>query len=128
MVVQTRTDVRRNRLLYILTIILSIAVLITAFLQYSESSDGMRAVFLILSIGALISIVLSAFQLYGLPHRSSVILIHKGDEMIVARGGFDLGTKCRPGGRQTPVGTFYFRIRRAPIRTAGPMGFRGNAF
>ena len=50
MVVQTRTDVRRNRLLYILTIILSIAVLITAILQYSESSDSMRAVFLVLSI------------------------------------------------------------------------------
>jgi hypothetical protein len=95
MVVQTRTDVRRNRLLYILTIILSIAVLTTAILQYSESSDGMRAVFLILSIGALISIVLSAFQLYGLPHRSSVILIHKGDEMIVATNATHEGYKFR---------------------------------
>ena len=95
MVVQTRTDVRRNRLLYILTIILSIAVLITAFLQYSESSDGMRAVFLILSIAGLISIVLCAVQLYGLPHRSSVILIHKGDEMIVATNATHEGYKFR---------------------------------
>jgi len=95
MVVQTRTDVRRNRLLYILTIILSIAVLITAILQYSESSDSMRAVFLVLSLAALLSIVLSAFQLYGLPRRSSVILIHKGDEMVVATNATHEGYKFR---------------------------------
>ena len=95
MVVQTRTDVRRNRLLYILTIILSIAILATAILQYSESSDAMRAVFLILSIAGLIAIILSTFQLYGLPHRSSVILIHKGDEMIVATNATHEGYKFR---------------------------------
>jgi hypothetical protein len=95
MVVQTRTDVRRNRLLYILTIILSIAVLITAILQYSESSDSMRAVFLVLSIAGLLSIGLSAFQLYGLPRRSSVILIHKGDEMVVATNATHEGYKFR---------------------------------
>ena len=95
MVVQTRSDVRRNRLIYILTIILSIAVLATAILQYSESSDGMRAAFLILSIAGLISIDLSAFQLYGLPHRSRVILIHKGDEMIVATNATHEGYKFR---------------------------------
>ena len=95
MVVQTRTDVRRNRLLYILTIILSIAVLITAILQYSESSDSMRAIFLVLSIAGLVSIGLSAFQLYGLPRRSSVILIHKGDEMVVATNATHEGYKFR---------------------------------
>ena len=78
MVVQTRTDVRRNRLLYILTIILSLAVLITAILQYSESSDGMRAVFLLLSMTSLLAIILSVFQLYGLPRRSSVIADSQG--------------------------------------------------
>jgi hypothetical protein len=95
MVVQTRTDVRRNRLLYILTIILSIAVLITAILQYSESSDSMRAVFLVLSMAGLLSIILSVFQLYGLPRRSSVILIHKGDEMVVATNATHEGYKFR---------------------------------
>ena len=95
MVVQTRTDVRRNRLLYILTIILSIAVLITAILQYSESSDGMRAVFLVLSLAGLLAIILSAFQLYGLPRRSSVILILKGDEMVVATNATHEGYKFR---------------------------------
>src|SRR5262245_57543278 len=95
MVVQTRTDVRRNRLLYILTIILSIAVLATAFLMYSQSPDATRAVFLILSLASLIAAGLSIFQLYGLPRRSSVILIHKGDEMIIATNATHEGFKFR---------------------------------
>jgi len=95
MVVQSRSDVRRNRLIYILTIILSIAVLLTAISQYSESSDGMRAVFLILSMASLLSIILCGFQLYGVPQRSSVLLIHKGDEMIVATNATHEGFKFR---------------------------------
>jgi hypothetical protein len=95
MVVQTRTDVRRNRLLYILTIILAIAVLTTAFLQYSESSDSTRAVLLVLSMAGLLAIIVSIFQLYGLPRRSSVLLVHKGDEMIVATNATHEGYKFR---------------------------------
>lgn len=95
MVVQSRSDVRRNRLIYILTIIISVAVLLTAISQYSESSDEMRAGFLILSAASLIAIVLCAFQLYGIPRRSSVLLIHKGDEMIVATNATHEGFKFR---------------------------------
>ena len=95
MVVMSRSNVLRNRLIYILAIILSTAVLFTAASQYSASSDGMRAVYLILSLTGLLAIILCAFQLYGLPRRSSVLLIHKGDEMIVATNATHEGFKFR---------------------------------
>jgi hypothetical protein len=95
MVVQSRNDVGRNRLLYILTIILSIAAVVTAILQYSASSDAMRAVLLILAASGLIAIVLAALQLYGLPRRSRVLLVHRGEEMIIATNATHEGFKFR---------------------------------
>ena len=95
MVVQARTDVGRNRLLYILTIILSIAALVTAAMQYSDSSDGMRAALLLLAGAALAAVILSAIQLYGQPRRSHALLLHRGDEMIVATNATHEGFKFR---------------------------------
>jgi hypothetical protein len=95
MVVQTRSDVGRNRLLYILTIVLSLAALWTAFTQYAVSSDGVRAVFLVLGAASLIAIVLSMIQLYGVPKRSSVLLVHQGGEMVVATNAPHEGFKFR---------------------------------
>ncbi|HLQ78364.1 MAG TPA: hypothetical protein VK210_13475 [Terriglobia bacterium] len=95
MVVQSRKDVGRNRLLYILTIILSVAALVTAVLQYSDSSDGMRAVLLLLAGAALLAIVVSMIQLYGLPKRSKVLLVFKGEEMIIATNATHEGFKFR---------------------------------
>lgn len=95
MVVQSRTDIGRNRLLYILTIILSIATVITTVLQYSDSSDGTRAVLLLLSGAGLVAIFISTIQLYGSPRRSHALLIHRGEEMIVATNATHEGFKFR---------------------------------
>jgi len=95
MVVQTRTDVGRNRLLYILTIVLSVAILVNAIFQYSESSDNIRAVFLVLAGAGLLAMIISIIQLYGMPRRSRVLLVLKGDEMIVATNAPHEGFKFR---------------------------------
>ena len=95
MVVQSRTDIGRNRLLYILTIILSIAALVSAVLQYSDSSDGGRAVLLILAGAGLIAILISVIQLYGSPRRSHALLINRGEDMMIATNAPHEGFKFR---------------------------------
>jgi hypothetical protein len=95
MVVHTRTDVGRNRLLYILTIVLSAAAVFTVFSQYSESPDDVRAGLLLLGGIGLLAIVLCMIQLYGLPRRSRVLLVHRGDEMMVATNSPHEGFKFR---------------------------------
>src|SRR5690349_3115680 len=59
MVIQSRTDVGRNRLIYILTIILSVSALITSISQYSASSDATRALLLIVGGAGVLAFVLS---------------------------------------------------------------------
>jgi hypothetical protein len=95
MVVHTRTEVGRNRLVFILTIILSIASLITVFSQFSQSSDNFRAVLLVLGAVSLLAIVVSLIQLYGIPRRSSVLLVQQNEEMIVATNATHEGFKFR---------------------------------
>jgi hypothetical protein len=95
MVVQSRNDVGRNRLLYILTIFISAAGLVTAILQYSASSDGMRAFLLILGGASVVAIVIGMIQLYGVPRRSRVLLVHRGEEMIIATNATHEGFKFR---------------------------------
>ena len=95
MVIQSRTDVGRNRLIFILTILLSFFVLLTSFSRYSESSDAMRALLLGFGSAALVAIVISVIQLLGQPRRSCVLLIYRNDEMLVATNATHEGFKLR---------------------------------
>jgi hypothetical protein len=95
MIIQSRTDIGRNRLIYILAIILSISALVTAISQYSASSDAMRAALLILGAVSIVAIILSVIQLLGVPRRSSILLIYQKDEMIFATNALHEGFKLR---------------------------------
>ena len=95
MVLHTRTEVGRNRLVFILTIILSIASMITVISQYSQSSDNMHAVLLILAGVSILALAISVIQLYGIPRRSSVLLVQQSEDMIVATNATHEGFKFR---------------------------------
>jgi len=95
MVIQSRTDIGRNRLIYILTLILSVSALITSISHYSASSDATRAILLIVGAAGVVAFVLSVIQLLGIPQRSSVLLIYQKDEMIVATNAMHEGFKLR---------------------------------
>ena len=95
MVIQSRTDVGRNRLIYILTILLSLSALITSISQYSGSSDAMRAILLVVGAAGVLAVILSTIQLLGLPRRSSVLLIYAKDEIIIATNATHEGFKLR---------------------------------
>ena len=95
MVVLQRTDLNRNRLLYFLTIVLALTTIVTAASLYSQSADIMRAVLIILAVAGVVALALSLIQLFGFPRRSHVILVHRGEEMIIAANALHEGFKLR---------------------------------
>jgi hypothetical protein len=95
MVIQSRTDIGRNRLLYFLTFILSVGALFTSISQYSQSSDPARVALLILGAAGVVAVIISVIQLLGLPARSSVLLIFQKEEMVVATNATHEGFKLR---------------------------------
>jgi hypothetical protein len=95
MVVIQRTDLSRNRVIYFLTIILGVAAIVTAVSLYSRSSESARLGLIALGGIGLASLVLSLLQLYGFPQRSHVLLVHQGDDMIIATNSLHEGFKLR---------------------------------
>ena len=95
MVVLQRNEVTRNRLLYILTIILSAVVLANILTSFPQTSGILQILYVLVgAIAALVS-VLSVVQLYAHPRRSQVLLFHRDGEMMVATNVIHEGFKLR---------------------------------
>src|SRR5436309_15586412 len=62
MVVVQRNEVSRNRLLYILTIVLSAAVLSAVAVNFSRSSEAVQVLLVLLAPIAFVAVVLSLVQ------------------------------------------------------------------
>src|SRR4051812_50180020 len=88
MVIQPRTDVFRNRILYFLTLILSLAVIV-------EALRSPQPLTLILGSAALVAIVLTLLQIYAIPKRSHALLIQREGDMIIATNVVHEGFKLR---------------------------------
>ena len=95
MIVLQRTELGRIRLLVILTLILSLAAVITAFRFYSQATEGVRFGLIVLGALGLIALVLSLLQLYTYPRRSHALLMQRGSEMIIATNSLHEGYKLR---------------------------------
>jgi hypothetical protein len=95
MVVLQRNEVSRNRFLYWLTIFLSAVVLAGAVSGFSERSQAMQLVSLLLGLAAVVAIVLAIAHLYTHPKRSQVLLFHRDDSMTVATNAVHEGFKLR---------------------------------
>jgi hypothetical protein len=95
MVVLQRTELGRIRLLVFLTIILATTMLVASGTLYSQVSENMRVVFVILGGVGLVALVLALLQLYVYPRRSHVLLLQRGSEMIVATNALHEGFKLR---------------------------------
>jgi hypothetical protein len=95
MVVLQRNEVSRNRLLYILTVILSAVVLSGIFLNFSGMSQPTQALSLLLGVIAAGALVLSVVQLLSHPRRSQVLLFQRDDEIVVATNALHEGFKLR---------------------------------
>jgi hypothetical protein len=95
MVIQSRTETRRNRVLYFLTFILSITVLIGVFRQYEQSSAVMQALLIVLAASAAGAILIAILQLYAFPKRSHALIIQREGDMIIATNAVHEGFKLR---------------------------------
>jgi len=95
MVVVQRNEVSRNRVVYILTIILSVIVLSGIAAEFSQSSQLVQVLCVVLGAIALLAIALSLIQLFAHPKRSQVLLFQRDDEMVLATNAVHEGFKLR---------------------------------
>ena len=95
MVIQQRTDVTRNRILYFLSLILAFAVLAGVIWQYSGANSTVQGGLLLLGLAAVTAIVLTSIQIYSLPKRSHALLIQRDGDFIVATNAVHEGFKLR---------------------------------
>jgi hypothetical protein len=95
MVIQTRTELRRNRILYFLTIILAATVLIAAIAKFSGRSEATQAFLIVISIIAVFALAITLIQLFAYPRRSHALIIHSDEEMILATNARHEGFKLR---------------------------------
>src|SRR5437899_2252164 len=95
MVVLQRNEVTRNRVLHILTLILSAFVLGGIVLNFPQSSLVAQALFVLLSAIAILAVALSSIQLFAHPKRSQVLLFQRDDEIVIATNALHEGFKLR---------------------------------
>ena len=95
MVVLQRSEIGRNRFIYFLTIILSMAALVTAVSLYSGGTETVRLALVLLGVVALLALVLSLIQLYAFPKRSHALLVHLGDDMLISTNALHESFKLR---------------------------------
>ena len=95
MVILQRSDVSRNRVIFFLTIILSVLVLTGIVSRFSAASDGTRVLFVVFGGLAVMGTVLSLLQLYGFPKRSQVLLFQNDVEIVIATNALHEGFKLR---------------------------------
>lgn len=95
MVILQRNEVSRNRLLYFLTLILSVTSLIAVFHNFSESSQPAQLGLAALGLTAVIALGLSILQLYVHPRRSQVLLFQNDEETVIATNALHEGFKLR---------------------------------
>ena len=95
MVVVQRNEVSRNRLLQILAIILSAVVLGGIVTNFSQSSEPVEALLVLLGALAVLTIVISIIHLFAHPKRSQVLIFHRDEEMVVATNALHEGFKLR---------------------------------
>lgn len=95
MVIVQRNEASRNRLIFLLTIVLSVISLIAIVLNFSEASQPGQFGLVVLGAAAVVALALSFLQLYVHPKRSQVILFQNDDEIVVATNALHEGFKLR---------------------------------
>src|SRR5436309_14516663 len=91
MVVVQRNEVSRNRVLYILTVILSGVVLSGVGVTFSQTSEPVQVLLVLLGAIPVVAVVLSLIQLFAHPKRSQVLLLQLDDEMVLTITAVDEG-------------------------------------
>ncbi|MBI4472781.1 MAG: hypothetical protein HY646_08950 [Acidobacteria bacterium] len=95
MVVVQRNEITRTRLLSFLTLVLAVAVIIRAVIGFSERSDVMQLLSVLLIIAAFAAMILAVLQIYAHPKRSHVLLFQQDENIVIATNALHEGFKLR---------------------------------
>jgi len=95
MVVVQRNEVSRNRVLHILSLVFAAVVFYSIAANFSQSSQPVRALFVLLAAVAVVAVVLSLIQLFAHPKRSQVLLFQRDDEIVLATNAVHESFKLR---------------------------------
>jgi hypothetical protein len=95
MVIQQRTELARNRILYILCLVLAVAALIGVVSLYSSSGQTTQLLLMLVALAAIAAIGLVVVQLYSFPKRSHALLIQREGDFIIATNAVHEGFKLR---------------------------------
>ncbi len=95
MVIQQRTELQRNRILYFLSIILGGVVIADGIAGYSSASPSMQVVMVAAGVIALAAIVVANIQIFSFPRRSHALLIQRENDTVIATNAVHEGFKLR---------------------------------
>src|SRR5579862_1903041 len=95
MVIQQRTELFRNRILYFLSLSLAIVVLAGIIWQYLRTTPMVQGGFIVIALAAIAAIALALAQLYSFPKRSHALLIQREGDTIIATNVVHEGFKLR---------------------------------
>jgi len=95
MVVLQRNEVRRSRIIFFLTLILSAVTLVGTAINFSRASEPARLFLVLLALLAITAVVLCLLQLYAYPKRSQVLLFQNEEAIVVATNALHEGFKLR---------------------------------
>lgn len=123
MVVLQRSEVSRHRVIFFLTIILSVLVLAGIVDNFSGASELARVFLVALGVAAIGAVILSVLELYGHPKRSQVLLFQSDEEIVIATNALHEGFKLRflrdVLGEQVTSFSDEDRARWKPLETDG---------
>jgi hypothetical protein len=123
MVVLQRSEVSRHRVIFFLTIILSVLVFAGIVVNFSGASELARVFLVALGIAAIAAVILSVLELYGHPKRSQVLLFQNEEEIVIATNALHEGFKLRflrdILGEQVTAFSDEDRARWKPLETDG---------
>ena len=95
MVVVARSEIKRMRIVSILTLILAIAVLFGVISNFSDRSEPIQAVLIALGLVALVAAPLAGIQLWLDRGPSKAVIFNSGDQMVIATNQLHQGFKLR---------------------------------
>ena len=95
MVVVARSEIKRMRIVSMLTLILTVAVLFGIISNFSDKSEPIQAVLIALGLVALVAAPLAGIQLWLDRGPSKAVIFNSGDQMVIATNQLHQGFKLR---------------------------------
>lgn len=95
MVVLPRSEIKRSKLGAILTLIVAVFAIASAWASFGGAGTGGRIVLVLVTLAAVAAIALALIQILANRHRSRAVIFHDGEQFVVATNHLHEGFKLR---------------------------------